>query len=858
VVKILIDPSVRLAWRIAGHAAANAGNAQIEPLHMFIGVLKILDDAFQYDATHAGLTPEEIAETARVAAITRAGTGLADDAITRMRRAATHSLPERQCRVTEEMHRSAECIAVFDRSTTLALEERSPAMTLLHLWRSFVSDPPPDVAAFISRKPAVQWETRINDFVSQFQLSRITFVLTDIEGSTAIKRAHGDVESAKIFRAHDNLFREELALARDGREIKTIGDAFLLAFGTEGDAVHFALRVQARLRTDRVLAAIPVRVRMGIFGGPVLTKQTTGSGLSDPVFGITIDTTSRISSLAIGGQTLTDVAVFEAARDEVNSDDVEWRSHGLFQLKGLDLPIEIFEVGERTIAPFTRPSGSEKATAAAPLPQTSKRGLLAAAGRDLTALARQGRLRPVVARRKEMKAIARHLTRTSKRNVLLVGEPGVGKTAIVEGLATVAAANDAPEWMRALRIVEVDLGELVAGTKHRGDLEARVAELTAEAGSDPNLVLFFDEVHRALSGEASDTASLLKPALSAGTLRCIAATTNEELERHVRRDPAFLRRFHLLRLNEPARAEAIEMCRAWAQWIERLQEVRFSPDAVETAVDLAASNVPGRALPDSSSDLLEGAAAAVKTPSLTARAKPPSKDLPLVDAAAIAETLREQYGTFVSSYQSFDPARVEEALRSQMAHQADAASTLLSILRRTRDTARRRPLAVLLFRGAERTETEKMIVCLSCGFDAGAGTTVFPMNQFTGRHELARLTGAPPGFAGHEEGGALFRFTQAYPRGVIVLDSIDNAHPAVRDFFQQIFASGQALDTRGRTVDFRPYVFALTCAMHPAIEHAAIGFNSPEREASEVGTPLDAEFGSLIDGVITLNPSPAR
>jgi len=847
--KLLIDPAVRLVWRIGGHVAANAGSADIEPLHIFIGVLKILDDAFQYDADHARLAPEEIAEIAHAAGAARAGTGLGDDAITRMRRAATHSIPERECHVTKSMHRSAECLAVFDQATSLALEEHSPAMTLLHLWRAFVSAPPADVAAFIARKPAVQWETRIDDFVSQFELSRITFVLTDIEGSTSIKRTYGDMESAKIFRAHDNLFREELNAAKDGREIKTIGDAFLLAFGTEADAVRFCVRVQSRLRTDRVLAAIPVKVRMGIFSGPVLTKGTSGSGLSDPVFGITIDTTSRISTLAIGGQILTSSSVFDAAHEETASwnDRVEWRSHGKFPLKGLDDPLEIFEVGERMVAPFVRPSGSETATAAGQPPLAPKTGLLAAVGRDLTALARQGRHPPVVSRRKEMKTIARHLTRTSKRNVLLVGEPGVGKTALVEGLATVAAAPDAPEWMRQLRFIEVDLGELVAGTKHRGDLEARVAELVAEAESDPNLVLFFDEVHRALSGEASDAASLLKPSLSSGTLRCIAATTNEELERHVQRDPAFLRRFHLLRLTEPTRDEAVEMCRAWAGWIERLQEVRFAPDAVETAVDLARRAVPSRRLPDSAIDLLEGAAAAVKTPSLTERAKPPTKELPLVDGAAIMDTLREQYGAFIASAETLDLDRVEESLRALAS--PEAAETLLTILRRNRDNPRRRPLAVLLFRG----DASAMIDSLASGFDAGGGTTVFHMNQFADRHELARLTGAPPGFVGHDEGGALFRFTSAHPRGVIVLDGIEHAHPAVRDFFQQIFASGEALDARGRSVDFRPYVFALTSAASASFAPAAIGFN-----AAATASSRREELPPHIDAVIEMNPEPPR
>lgn len=846
--KVLIDPAVRLAWRIAGHVAANDGSKEIEPLHMFVGVLKILDDAFHYEAVHSGLSTEDTSEVTQAAAAARAGTGLEDDAITRMRRAATHSLSERECRVHGVIHRSADCLAVFDHATSLAIEERSPTITLLHLWRSFVSDPPADVAAFIARKPAVQWETRVDDFVSQFKLQRITFVLTDIEGSTAIKRTYGDVESAKIFRAHDNLFRERLKQTPDGREIKSIGDAFVLAFGSVSDAVRFCVGMQSLLRVDHMLAAIPVRVRMSIYSGPVLARAG-GSGVSDPVFGITIDTASRIASLAAGGQILTAADVFHATHEEIArwNDRVEWRSHGPFELKGLDEPLEIYEVGERSVAPFARPSGSEKARPAQIAAEPAKSGLLATVGRDLTALARQARHPPVVSRRSEMKTIVRHLSRTSKRNVLLVGEPGVGKTALVEGLATVAAADDAPEWLRVLRFIEVDLGELMAGTKHRGDLEARIAALVAEAESDPNVVLFFDEVHRAASGDASDAASLLKPALSAGTLRCIAATTNEELERHLRRDPAFLRRFHLLRVAEPRRDDAVEMCRAWAQWIERVQQVRFAPGAVEAAVDLARRSVPGRRLPDAAIDLLEGAAAAVKTPSLSSHAKTPSKELPLVDAAAIADTLREQYGAFVSSSESLDLSRIEHALQTNVAGESEAASALLSILRDNLDADRRRPLAVLLFRAADGSAPMAMIACIASGFDPAAGTVVFHMNQFADRHELARLTGAPPGFVGHEEAGALFRFTQAHPRGVIVLDGIENAHPAVRQFFDQIFASGEALDARGRSVDFRPYVFALTSGSRTPAVHGAIGFN----RGGGTNLPVDAEVVD-VDAVITL------
>jgi class 3 adenylate cyclase len=651
----LRDDAMRAVAAFAAAAARRARSERIEPLHLLVAILELLDGLLEMSAQELGLPPAQVAAAAAAAPAACAALGLSDGEITRLRRALRRAEPPAaDAAPGSDPPWSPAAADLWERAALLASGEPGAAVTAPHLVRALLLDPPAEAAGALpqaaERKPALAWETRVDELVSRFQPAVLTLVLTDMEGSTAIKRRLGDREAAKVFRAHDDLVRGVLAATPGGEELKTIGDAFLLAFAAPEAALAFCLGVQARLRAHEQLRQVPLRVRMGVFAGPVLRRVGRGSGLSDPVFGIAIDTTARIASLASGGQVLTDRGVHEAARDRLGPlpgvGPVEWRCHGPFVLKGLAEPLEVFEVGEAAEAPFVAPRGGDKArpqrrAAAAPAarPPTPTLDEL---GRDLTALARAGRLPPVVGRRAEMRALARFLQRTSKRNVLLVGEPGVGKSALVEGVAERFAAAGAPEFLRRLRIVQLSVADLVAGTRYRGDLEERLQRLLAEATADPDLVLFLDEVHLVVrsGGEGGvDVANALKPALAGDRLRCIGATTTDEMERHLAKDRALLRRFQVLRVEEPTAEETLLMCRQWARRIEELQEVEIEEAALEAAVELSVRLQPSRRLPDKAIDLLENAAAAAKVTSLSFDAAAPRKERPRVGRAEVVAAL---------------------------------------------------------------------------------------------------------------------------------------------------------------------------------------------------------------------------
>jgi ATP-dependent Clp protease ATP-binding subunit ClpC len=664
--------------------------------------------------------------------------------------------------------------------------------------------------------------------------------LTDIENSMLVKQRYGDIESAKIFRTHDSLIREILATHRDAREIKTIGDSFLLAFTSKESAVHFALVLQFRLRCHKDLSMIPLQVRIGVFAGQLLEKATKGSSLSDPIFGISIDITARIASLAVGNQILTNRGVYECTAEDLVADatpglgEIGWRCHGEYLLKGLDAPVEIFEVGEVGKAAFARPSGHEKG---GPIPfdlkGTVKRtegtsahrsgSLVARLGKDLTALAKQGRLAPVVGRTNEMKALVRYLQRTTKRNVIIIGQAGVGKTAVVEGLAQRLVARNAPEFLQKTRIVQISIADLVAGTRYRGDMEERIREMTAEAVADPNLVLFLDEIHllmKAGSGEGSpDLADLLKPALTRDDFRCIGSTTTKDYERCIKNDAAFARRFQILHVGEPSEQSTLQICRAWARRIEALQQVVFNDDAITAAVTLSARHIIGRALPDKAIDLLENAAAYVKVSSLSVDNRVPTKELPRVEKEHIETVLEEQAGISVSVSRVLGIGEVETILQRELVgqnHMITALVETLGALAAKKDAASR-PLGVLLFTGPTGVGKTFAAECLGRALFGAEGQALcrFNMNEFKERHEIARLIGAPPGFVGHELRGALFRFIEEHPQGLILLDEMEKAHPEIQDYFLQVFDKGEATDSRGHKADFRNYIFVMTCNVVP-------------------------------------------
>jgi ATP-dependent Clp protease ATP-binding subunit ClpA len=492
-------------------------------------------------------------------------------------------------------------------------------------------------------------------------------------------------------------------------------------------------------------------------------------------------------------------------------------------------------------------------------------------GRDLTALARKGRLQEAIGRNEEMKTIARHLQRTSKRNVLMIGEAGVGKTAILEGLACRFAHPDAPDFLKKIRIVQVNLADIVAGTTFRGDLEKRLQALVKEVCDDPDIVLFLDEIHLAVGGGVGgtmDIANILKPALAREEFRCVGATTTEEYERHIKKDSAFLRRFQLLRVNEPSQEDAIQIAQAWAKRIEAKQGITFEPTAPQDAVALSAKWIRNRQLPDKAIDLLENAATFVKVTSLSFKKTLPSKQFPLVGKQQLVAVLEEQWGIHVDSTKHWDAKWLAESLSSEVLGQEKAITQISEALANAAELQEERPKprAVLLFTGPTGTgKTFTAEVLAKKLFDGQAGRLGrFNMGEYKERHELSRLIGAPPGFIGHDQPGSLFRFMEQWPEGVILLDEMEKAHPEIQDYFLQISDRGETLDSRGRKQDFRPYVFIMTTNIASAETKNLIGFHgTPTADNFSVAPPAPTqffrqEFLARIDAVVPFQRIEAR
>jgi ATP-dependent Clp protease ATP-binding subunit ClpC len=513
--------------------------------------------------------------------------------------------------------------------------------------------------------------------------------------------------------------------------------------------------------------------------------------------------------------------------------------------------------------------------APAPAAQPSPAGaplMIEEIGRDLTALARKGQLAPVVGRETEMTSIARYLQRTSKRNVLIIGEAGIGKTAVVEGLAQRLESENAPEFLRSLRVVQISLADLVSGAKYRGDLEQRVQQIIAEATADPHLVLFFDEIHLMMKsgagGDATmDIANLFKPALAREDFRCIGATTIEEFERYIKNDAAFMRRFQVLRLSEPSIAESVEICRAWARRLEAIQQVVIEDEAIEAAVTLSAKLIRGRSLPDKAIDLLENAATYIKITSLSLNQPHHPAVAPRIRREHIESVIEEQYGFPVSAEGTLDAGKAEALLRKEIIGQDAAIAELsqsLLALRRLPEGAPR-PFGVFMFIGSTGIGKTYAAECLSRALFGDGGQTLgrFNMSEFKERHELARLIGAPPGYIGHEKEGALFRFISANPQGVILLDEMEKAHSEIQDYFLQIFDQGVACDAKGRQADFRHYLFVMTCNIAGVSSaRREIGFRALEQPPSQNReTPemrlerhFRPEFLARIDRIIEFRP----
>jgi ATP-dependent Clp protease ATP-binding subunit ClpC len=445
----------------------------------------------------------------------------------------------------------------------------------------------------------------------------------------------------------------------------------------------------------------------------------------------------------------------------------------------------------------------------------SRTPTLDAFSRDLTALARAGALDPVIGRDVEIERIVAILARRTKNNPVLVGDPGVGKTAIVEGLAQRIAAGAVPPILRGKRIAALNLGALVAGTKYRGELEARVERLLAElARRRDDVILFIDELHALVGAGAAegalDLSSMIKPALARGELRCVGATTYDEYRAHIEDDPALERRFQPVHVAEPSVEETIAIVRGLRSRYEAHHGVTLSDAALDAAANLAARYVADRFLPDKAIDLLDEAAACV------AAARVGGRDDGLVTADDVAAVVTRWTGipyAEVRRDRAQRLAELERRLRKRIVGQERAIAIVCDALRRAEAGIHdpSRPLGSFLFHGPAgvgKTELAKALAAALFGTDEAL--VRIDLNEFAEPHALARLIGAPPGYAGYGEPGQLTEPVRRRPFCVVLFDELERAHPAVATLLLRLLDEGRITDAKGRTVNFRHALVVMT------------------------------------------------
>jgi ATP-dependent Clp protease ATP-binding subunit ClpC len=490
-------------------------------------------------------------------------------------------------------------------------------------------------------------------------------------------------------------------------------------------------------------------------------------------------------------------------------------------------------------------------------------------GRDLTAQVVDGRITEAIARNKEIRALARTLSRSKKSNPLLLGDAGVGKTAIVEGLAYAIYNKSAPSSLLDKRIVQIDIGTLVAGTSLRGQFEERLIGILEEIKRAGNVILFIDEIHTIVgAGDTIDSnldaANILKPALARGEVMCIGATTHDEYRRAIAQDPALARRFHTIDIEEPLEEHAILILKGQRIQLEKHHNVVISDECIEAAVRLSVRYMPDRHLPDKAIDLLDEACTRViiRTAHPDLPAEEQDRDVHVQDIAAV---LSEWSGIPVTELTKDDKKRLsnlENLLKQRVIGQDQAVATVADAIRTARAGLNdpHRPIGVFLFLGASGVgKTELAQALAEVLFGTEEAILRLDMSEFHDSHTVARLIGSPPGYKESNRGGQLTDGLRRRPYSVVLLDEVEKAAPEVFDIFLQIFDEGRISDARGRAVDCRHSVFIMTSNVGTKENSKSLGFSGqPEQNQQQDYTPFlrgffRIEFLNRIDEVVTFN-----
>jgi ATP-dependent Clp protease ATP-binding subunit ClpA len=474
---------------------------------------------------------------------------------------------------------------------------------------------------------------------------------------------------------------------------------------------------------------------------------------------------------------------------------------------------------------------------------------------NLNRKAEDGKVDPLIGRGPEVDRTIQILCRRSKNNPLYVGDPGVGKTAIAEGLARKIVEGEVPEVLRDAVIYSLDMGALLAGTRYRGDFEERLKQVVSELEKMPEAVLFIDEIHTvigagATSGGAMDASNLLKPALSSGAIRCIGSTTYKEFRNHFEKDRALLRRFQKIDVNEPTVEDTIKILRGLKSAFEAHHKVSYTPDAIKTAVELSARYINDRKLPDKAIDVIDevGAMQMLVPPSKR------KKKITTREIEAVIATMARIPPKSVSSDDKKALESLEKDLKRVVFGQDAAVTRLATAMKLSRAGLRDpdKPIGSFLFSGPTgvgKTEVARQLASIM-----GIEIKRFDMSEYMERHSVSRLIGAPPGYVGYDQGGLLTDAVDQNPHCVLLLDEIEKAHPDLFNILLQVMDNGRLTDHHGKTVDFRNVVLIMTTnAGASDMARQGIGFGDVSKEdASEeaVKRMFSPEFRNRLDAVV--------
>ena len=478
---------------------------------------------------------------------------------------------------------------------------------------------------------------------------------------------------------------------------------------------------------------------------------------------------------------------------------------------------------------------------------------------NINALAKAGRIDPMIGRAHELERLIQVLCRRRKNNPLLVGEAGVGKTAIAEGLAKRIVEGDVPDILADSVVYALDMGALLAGTKYRGDFEARLKAVLKQLQEKSNGILFIDEIHTiigagAASGGTLDASNLLKPALANGGLKCIGATTYSEFRQVFEKDNALARRFQKIDVVEPTVAETIEILRGLKAKFEAHHSVRYSPAALSAAAELAARHINDRHLPDKAIDVIDEAGAAQ-------RILPKSKQKKTIGKAEIEEIVAKIARIPAKNVSSDDRnslRTLDRDLKNVVFGQDRAIDALAAAIKMARSGLGnpRKPIGSFLFSGP--TGVGKTEVARQLAYCLGVELLRFDMSEYMERHAVSRLIGAPPGYVGYDQGGQLTEAVTKHPYAVLLLDEIEKAHPDIYNVLLQVMDHGTLTDNNGRKADFRNVIIIMTTnAGAEVLSRNAIGFTP----ATDVGDEMESikrqftpEFRNRLDAIVSFAP----